>query len=362
MDRTKVLQIVTTPMGMDGLALFPLRFAERMERVQVDFLTYWVADESVRARVEAMGGTLYVAPSRLRHPIRYLRFAAKVVREGGYRVVHAHGNSCTLAIDLLAAKLGGATARLAHSHNTHCRYGLIHRLLRPAFDRLYTHGLACGVEAGRWLFGERPFEVVPNAIDARPFAFDPDARRSVREELNLGDGRAFGCVAAFNEAKNHAFLLDVFARVHQREPSSTLVLAGDGALRESIEERARELGIADSVRMTGTRRDVPRLLQGMDAMLLPSLYEGLPTVALEWQCAGLPVLLSEEVTRDCAAARNVTFLPLDVEKWTEAALDLPRVDRESASHAGREAVARAGFDLDAAAKALEEFYLRCAEK
>ena len=360
-QKLPVLELITTPMGFDGQTLFPLRITAPMDRVRADFLTYGGCDDRIRAQVEARGGQVFVAPSRLRHPIRYIRYVSGVIRQNGYRVVHAHGSSCTLAIDLLAAKLGGARVRIAHSHNSQCRFTLLHRLLRPLFMALYTRALACGDAAGHWLYGKRPFDVVRNAIDTRAYAYDPAARDSARAELNLGDSLTLGCVAGFTAIKNHAFLLDVFARLLKRRPDCTLVLVGDGDLRDELTQRAQALGVADRVRFTGVRTDVPRLLQAMDAMLLPSLFEGFPTVALEWQSAGLPVLMSDSVTRDCALTGLVQFLPLEPERWVQAVLDLPTADRAKSSREGVDALTRAGYDLQTASKWLETEYLRLAE-
>lgn len=361
--KPRVLELVTTPMGVDdGQTLFPLRIARRLTEVQADFLTFYVRDDRVREEVESLGGCIHVAPSRLRHPVKYIRFVSRVVRENGYRVVHAHGSSRTLAIDLLAARLGGAKVRIAHSHNTQCKFALLHRLLKPLFDSLYTHAFACGEEAGRWLFGKKPFTVIHNAIDTQAFAFDPDVRSAVRDELGLGNALVLGSVSNFSPAKNHAFLIDLFAQLLKRNPDCILVLVGDGALRSETENRAREVGIVDKIRFTGLRTDVARLLQAMDVMLLPSLHEGFPTVALEWQCAGLPVILSEHVTPDCAFVERVRFLPLEAERWVDCVLDLDDTNRKAASQSGIRALTKAGFDLRAAARSLEQEYLRFSEK
>lgn len=352
----RVLELITTPMRFNGQTLFPLRIVRRMKHVRADFLSYICGDERIRAEVEEMGGSVHVAPHRLKHPLAYIRFVSGLVREQGYSIVHCHGNSCTIAIDLLAAKLGGAKVRIAHSHNSQCKFAALHRLLRPIFNRLYTHAMACGEEAGRWLFGKKPFTIIRNAIDTRAFAFDPDVRKPLRTELDCGERTVIGCVANFVEAKNHVFLLKVFAEVRRRNPDYLLILVGDGPLRGMAEQQARELGVADHVRFLGLRTDIPLLLQAMDVMALPSLFEGFPTVALEWQCAGLPLLLSENITRDCAFTRYVQYLPLDEESWASAILATPPSDRSAASRSGVEAIAHAGYDLTRAAAELENSY------
>lgn len=358
----RVLQLISTPLKLNGQTLFPLRMAKSMTRVQSDFLSYALADERVRAEVESMGGEVFIAPHRLKHPLKYIRYVSKQVRERGYKIVHCHGNSCTLAIDLLAAKLGGAKVRIAHSHNSCCKFMLLHRVLRLPFNRLYTHAFACGEEAGRWLFHQKPFTVVRNAIDACQFAYCANVRKSMRAELGLADDEiALGCVANLLPQKNHAFLLDMYAKLIRSDPRCRLILVGDGALRETLEQQARDLGIADRVFFLGLRTDVPQLLQAMDVMLLPSLYEGFPTVALEWQAAGLPTLMSDGVTRACAFVDSVRFFPLDADEWIRAIQSTPLADRAAASREGVRAITEAGFDLTAAAAALQDDYRRFTE-
>lgn len=360
----KVLELMTIPMFYDGPNQFVLRFARSMDRSQmkIDFLSFRLGDPRIRDDIEQLGSELYLSPNRLKQPLRYLHFVSSLVRRNGYDVVHCHGNSCTLAIDLLAARLGGAKVRIAHSHNSRCKFMLLHKVLRLPFDLLYTHAFACGDEAGKWLFHQKPFTVVHNAIDTRQFAYSSDVRKSVRAEFGLADDAiALGCVANFTPHKNHAFMLDMFAELVRRDPRYRLVLVGDGPLRADVEAQSERLGLSAQILFTGIRTDVPRLLQMMDVMILPSLYEGFPTVALEWQAAGLPTLMSDTTTRDCAFVDSARFVPLDAEKWVRAILSTPLADREAASREGIRAITEAGFDLTAAAAALQDDYRRFAQ-
>lgn len=356
MKELRVLELITVPMEISGLPLYPLRLAQHMPDVSVDFLTYSIADGRAAQAARSCGAQVFEAPHRLRHPVKYIRYVANIVRSQGYDVVHAHGNSCTLAIDLLAAGLGGCRVRIAHSHNSKCRFAPLHRLLRPVFDRLYTHAMSCGEEAGRWLFGKKPFTVCKNAIDTGLFTYSPENRERIRAELKLGDSLALGSVGALTEIKNHAFLLDVLALLLKNGLDCTLTLVGDGPLCEALGQKARELGIADRVRFPGVRTDVPALLSAMDVMLLPSLFEGFPTVALEWQSAGLPAILSEAVTPDCIFSDNVRRLPADVQKWVDALCSLPQADRIRTCADGRRSLAENGYDLAQAAAQMENAY------
>ena len=162
----KVLCVITGSMGYEGITAISMKYAAHYdERVQVDFVSPKAPPEGIRLQAEKMGGKIFVTGSRVKRPVRYIRRLKKIVREGGYDAVHVNGSSCLMALDLWAAKAGGARVRIAHSHNTYCRHRALHALLRPAFDRLYTHAWACGEEAGKWLFRERPFRIARIGVE-----------------------------------------------------------------------------------------------------------------------------------------------------------------------------------------------------
>ena len=364
-DALRVLMVDTVPLIRDGIATVMLNYAGHMRRdgLQLDFLANNDVPAELREAIRAMGSRLHVVPGRNRRPLGYMRDVRRIVRENGYDVVHAHGNSCTLAVDLLAAKLGGARARCPHSHNTYSTAPLTHRLLRPLFDRLYTRGFACSEAAGRWLFGKRPFTVLNNGTDIARYRFDASARAECRGALGIGNRLAVGHVGHFTDQKNHAFLLDAFERSLARDPDRVLVLVGDGPNRPAIEAAVREKGLEMSVILTGVRRDVPRLLSAMDLMALPSRFEGLPNVLVEWQASGLPVLASDVVDPAADMTGGIRFLPLDMDVWTNALLDAAVATdaaREAASAAAAGDITRAGYDIEANAERLRRIYFECA--
>jgi len=357
----KVLQVVTVPLGHDGISAFVRRMTRAMDNngIHTDFLAINDPDAAVRADLEAMGAGLHVIKGRMKNPVGYALKLAKLVRREKYDVVHVHGNSCTMAFDLLGALLGGAKVRAAHSHNTFCNFMTAHRLLRPLFDALYTHAFACGQEAGKWLFHRKPFEVIPNAVDAEKFAFDPNVRADVRRELGAKDEMLIGSVAHFSPQKNHSFMLEAFNVYHKINPSAKLVLVGQGAQRGEAEAAVTRMGLKNHVVFLGLREDVHRLIQAFDVMLLPSLYEGFPTVLLEWQAAGLPGLVSDTVTKSAALTDLVSYLPIShgPDIWADALMHInPVRDRASDSVKGISALITAGYSLRENAVNMAKWY------
>ena len=120
--------------------------------------------------------------------------------------------------------------------------------------------------------------------------------------------------------------------------------------------RRQAAPLGGRVLFTGSVPDPETYLAAMDVMALPSLFEGFPTVLLEWQCAGLPTLASASVTREAALTPLVSYLPLDAgaEAWAEAILSLP--PRAQTSKEAAAALEQGGYALKDAAAALLDFY------
>ncbi|MFL5339835.1 MAG: glycosyltransferase [Gemmataceae bacterium] len=185
--------------------------------------------------------------------------------------------------------------------------------LRRAFNRLVLDQLADAVNAccqfsARALceidgFRGNRIEIIENGIDVARYAGISD-RRSLREMLGLDPRRRYLiAVARFHPVKDHATLLKAFARLIASRPDIDLLLAGDGPLRNDLQQLAATLNIADRVRFLGVRADVPELLQAADVFALTSLSEAASLTLLEAMASGLPVVVTNvggnpEIVRD----------------------------------------------------------------
>ena len=356
----RLLMVNTVRTELNGQTLFILKYLRAMDRsgMTIGYASKGEPMPEVREALESLGVRVHTLPRwRGHHPIKYLRSLIQTVRQGRYNVVHVHGNSGSVALDLIGARLGGAKVRIAHSHNTTTGHPVTNRLMKPLMLMNANGRMACGREAGKWMFGNRPFEVVPIVSDADEFAFDAARRDQKRREMGVGpEDILLMLVGLLTPQKNHAFLLEAFADAVSRIPRLKLMLVGGGELRKELEGQVARLGLGDSVTFTGPVQDVPDRMRAADVLVLPSLYEGFPNVLVEAQLAGLPALVSDRVTRDCDMTGLLTFLPLDRAVWTDAMARAVPIDRDSASRAAREAIARRGFDIRAAAANLRARY------
>ncbi len=347
--------------GAETLLMHLYRGMDR-EKIQFDFLVNVFDEMFYQPQIEAMGGRIWRMPflTQVTPPVYTHRLRA-FFREQGYAIVHSHLETTTGLI-LREAKRAGVPVRIAHSHNSRfTRSGLsaLPENLFKAYCRMWivpsaTKLFSCSELASAWLYGKHASEstLLRNGVDASACAFDPEARRAARSEWGIADGETlFGHVGRFNDQKNHTFLIDLFRAYLSDHPHSRLLLAGEGELLPLIRAQAEDLG--DRVIFAGLRRDVPRLLSGMDCFLLPSKFEGLPLVLVEAQAAGLPCLASDTVSPMADLGTGAfRFLPLRTEDWTRAmAQPMARVPDAAAL------VAEKGYDSRLQAQKLQAFYL-----
>ena len=93
---------------------------------------------------------------------------------------------------------------------------------------------------------------------------------------------------------------------------------------------------------------------------MPSLFEGLPLAAIEWQLNGLPVVMSDTITEDCIISDKVKSVSLSesYQKWAETIIEISKFnDRESSSIKAQRIAKEKGFDVKDSAKKLRNLYL-----
>ena len=316
-------------------------------------------DEDLTDEITKNGSRLYELEYRLKSPIKYIKDLARIIREGRYDIVHAHGNSCTLAIEMLAAKMENIKIRIAHSHNTSSKYKIAHMILRKTFDKNYTYGLACSREAGKWLFKEAPFTVLKNGIDSKKYIFNKRIREEYRKKLDLENCKVIGHVGSFNYQKNHTFLIEIFKELYEIDSTYRLICVGDGALRKEIEDNIKNYGLDGAVLFTGKTKDVPQLMQAMDLFVMPSRYEGLPLTLIEAQAAGLPCFVSDLITNEVNITNLVNFISLNnsAKEWAKIIHDHVMFDRDLLKNDVVSKISQEGYDIRENAKKLKEIYM-----
>lgn len=336
--------------------------------VQFDFVVFVQDEGFFESEIRAAGGRIFRLPppreSGIRRSIKDLQ--RLIEQTGPYVAVHSHVLHATGWV-MLAARLAGVDRRIAHSHNTLDRPDGIRRrsyegLSRLIVRRAATTWLACGQEAGRFLFGRRFAErgrVLPNSINVETFLpLSPADAALFRAKLGLDSATlAIGSVARLEPVKNHDFLLDVARECRRRGLDVRFFLCGTGTLLKHLENRIRGENLEPYVRILGVRADMPQVLSAMDLLVMPSLFEGLPVSLVEAQTNGLKCLVSEHVTVEADLGLGLMrWLPIsDPGTWADQLVTesrQARMPRETL----RAAVSARGYEISTAVRLLEDVY------
>jgi len=195
---------------------------------------------------------------------------------------------------------------------------------------------------------------IPSGVDLTRFRPRPDERDAVRKELGLSpDHRAIAQVANFTDKKGHRFLMAAIARLGDRARDVRLVLAGRATDSAAARDLAREHGLEERVIGLGLRRDVERLLAGMDVFAFPSIpgIEAIAGSVLQAMASGLPVVASAVGGIPEYVEDGVTGLlapPGDVPALADALDRMLALDEDArGGMAGRGAeTVRSGYGID----------------
>ena len=365
----RILHVVTW-MSAGGLETFIMNLYRHIDRdlVQFDFLVMREQRAFYDDEIEQLGGIIYrVPPIGVRSLQSNWRALKTFFQEHPYRIVHSHIDTLS-TLPLRAAKSAGVPVRIAHSHNTNMDidgkmpFRLTSRILLPSQA---TGFMACSIEAGQWLFGEKrsargQVRVIPNGVDTERFRFSPNRRREMRNALGIpAEVPVMLHVGRFSPQKNHSFLLEIFSELMHINPQAHLILVGAGTGLASAEHRVNAYGLGSNVHFMGVRSNVQDFLSASDIFVLPSLYEGLPVTLIEAQSSGIVCFASAgRVPSEANVSSSVHFIGLKrgAEYWAERIAQV-RLPSNSERLRGAQLVADAGYDIQGVAQQMQDFYL-----
>ena len=355
----KVLVVITTGfVSWGGLTNAFMNHYRKMDMngLCIDVASMNEPDLDLVEELSKNKGKYHRLPDKRRNTVQYLKQFFMLCK--GYDVVHVHGNSSTMAAELILAKVQGVDIRIAHCHTNKCMHPIMNWLCSPFLLYAQTIGLAVSDEAA-WVYKKCRYTVLQNTIDTTKYEFNENSRKRIRKAYGISnDEVVIGHCGKFYEAKNHKFLLEVFAKIYKEKSNVRLLLVGDGVLRNQIEKQAKELGINSAVIFTGMQNDTSFFYSAMDFFLLPSLYEGFGLVLLEAQAAGLDCLVSDNVPRRTSVTDNVMILKLDVDLWRKMFIEnYHSYDRKKRSIQDIERIVQKGYDSSTVAQKLKDIYL-----
>jgi len=220
-------------------------------------------------------------------------------RQEKFDIIHSHMFRSSF-ICTPVAKLAGIPVVIETDHGREAwRKGIIKGsyFIDRIIARLTNKIIAVSEACGKYLLDEKGLSaekviVIQNGRDLSIYSPDiPVEISPLKKELGIQDGcTIFGVVGRLEVQKGHIYLLEAIPKIMKTSKKFKILIVGDGSLREELESKAKELGIKDHLIFTGFRSDIPKLLRVIDIFVLPSLFEGLPLVAIEASATGKPVI------------------------------------------------------------------------
>ena len=359
----KLLVINTAGLAIGGITTNMYNYLSRIKdkSTKIDLVVTVLQDEVSVKRFQNIGCSLYYLPHRTKKPFLYMYKLYLLCKKNKYDIVHIHGNSHTVVIDLLPVWIAGCVVRMVHAHNTTCSHVVVHKLLSIPFNLLYTHALACGQAAGRLMFGNKHFTIVNNGVDTDLYKFNSETRDFIRSKHKWDNCRVLGHVGIFLEIKNQTFIVDVFKELYQKDNSYRLVLIGEGPMQNCIRDKVQRLGLSNMVVFTGNINNVHEYLNAIDLIIMPSLFEGLPLALIEQQTNGLRCVVSDNITCEADKTESLTFLSLDtpITEWADTIWKITNYSQEDRCERSKSNITKieqCGYSILKEAKKLQTYY------
>lgn len=328
MNPIKILIVGMSPDvgGIENFVIQTLRNIDS-EKFTFDILTFCTRC-AYEDEITARGSSVFHITRRGENPIKnYIEQVHFFKNAQDYDYVWLHLSSASDINTLKLVKKYTKSKIICHSHGSsfESRGGVVHLLHtwmhhknQSILTNITDYHFACSTQAGEWLYGNRgeyQLILIPNAVDLEKFTFEDKKRILMREELGINaDALVVGHVGRLTAIKNQSFLIQVYSVFQKEHSNSLLLIAGEGPLKDDLEEEARKLGIYDKVRFLGFRSDIDNLLLAFDLFLLPSLSEGFPVTLVEAQASGLPSVISDTITREVGITDLVHFVSIEADE------------------------------------------------
>lgn len=339
----KRLLCIVSSMDRGGAETFLMKLYRSLDtkKYQMDFCVSKKEKGFYDDEIKEKGGKIFYVPPKSKNPFKTFLSITKLVKKENYFYVLRTSQQSLAALDLLAAKLGGAKKLIYRSSNANITGGKIKKIVNKLFSflpRIIPNvKIAPSTEAAMFVFSKQAVKngkvtILPNALDYNLFAFQNEIRKKIRKELNISENiKVFGHVGRFNIQKNHEFLIKIFKEIHKKEKNSLLLLIGEGELEEKIKKQVEELNLTDFVLFLGPKANVNEYLMAMDALIFPSFFEGMPNVVIEAEASGLKCFVANTITKEANITGLVNYL--DIQKsacfWADFILENINYERKN---------------------------------
>lgn len=329
----KILMITTVRFRQNGITSVILNYYNNLiNKVdKIDIVGPNEIDDIYKQLFSQHDSKYFKLSNRKKNIFQYIILLYNLIKKENYDIVHIHGSSHLISLELFVATMARVKVKIAHSHNTRCDHVILHNMLTPIFNVLYTHPIACSYQAGQWMFGKKDFEIINNGIDLDKYRYCNLTNLLLRKELDIkSDTYIIGNIAGFLPVKNHAFLIELAEKLQNKGVDNfKFILLGDGELFKATKLLIAKKNLGNFFIFFGNKKNVENYYSLMDLFILPSLYEGFPMVLVEAQANGLNCLVSNTITEKTNITGLVEYKNLNcIETWVDYIEESKRINND----------------------------------
>lgn len=296
-----------------GISTFIMNVASQIHNynIQFDVVTYDEVSPSFLEMIHHTGGDVYALKNPKKEGWKaFVNSYTKVLDLYHYDAIHCHISGYRALVYKSLARSYNIKKFYIHAHHIpeSESSGIkenVQNAINQKINRFLSDGLVgCSSAAIKSVFGyDVPINQmmrIPNSIAMERFLYSDQERkilrRAGRERFQLESNQLiFGQIGRLNPIKNHELTLNVAKYMKERQLPGKFIIAGEGDLKEKLQEQIEQEGLQDYVQLIGRFEPIPDFFPMIDALIFPSHREGLGTVAIESQAAGVPVVMSRSI-------------------------------------------------------------------
>jgi glycosyltransferase involved in cell wall biosynthesis len=326
MNKRKILIIGPTEY-QGGIESFTRRLIDELNS-DFDFSVLQFRSENIvdyDYYVNILGIPVYklLIPNGVSGKLKRKKIATLFFKTHSFDIIHINTNSPDSYFWAQAALKFGMKV-IFHSHNGSAEtiggqniptfmMNYLRRIQRSRLLKLNTFNVQVSDIAGKWMFGKsyNPNNTVVNGIDVNNFKFDQSSREELRQRFGIKSNDKVVLIASrLVEQKNIFRAVKILDTGIKRGDLNYAFIIGEGNLGPQLVEQLKKLG-ENKIKYMGLQKNVKSWLSMADVLLMPSLYEGLPYSVIESQATGLPVVLSNTITKQVQLTDLITYLDLN---------------------------------------------------
>lgn len=220
--------------------------------------------------------------------------ALKIVNKYKLNILESHGYKSHLVCMSIKRMTGIPWIAFFHGWTSlnfkiKC-YNILENVLLGCADRIVPVSQGMIKKLNLRLIDKQKIRTIYNAVDPSELSADADDE-NIREKYGIKvDDQLAAVVGRFSPEKGHIYLVNALPKIHHKFPNLKVMFIGEGNEEESLKKIINEMGLNQNIIFTGYQEDLGAFYKEIDLLILPSLSEGMPNVALEAMLYSKPVV------------------------------------------------------------------------